>query len=383
MFYKFEMTKRKRILVVARWPLGGIRTYMKYVYKFLPSDFCMTVLAASTHEDKALRKDVTTIGAQLVLCYHKKIFASLMVGVFREFLKGRFDVVQSQGFISAIASFPAAFIFRVPHVVTVHGIIEAKYISGRFAILKKWLLGIILNNCTVIYAVSNDILEHLYDVFPQLRHSKVRKVVIHNGIDVEQFDPYKIVPKVLRVDLHLRDNIFLFGFLGRFMQQKGFIFLIDAVEVLKSAGTRDFSVIAVGSEDYLPYYQKIIRERGLESFFHFMPFSSEIAGIYAGIDAVVMPSIWEASGLLAMEALCMGVPLISSDCIGLRETVTGTPAITFPSKDFSALAAAMLDLMKHPQRDIFSAFVPEARRRYDVANTAQVFNKLIEEVVLD
>jgi len=40
-----------RVLVVARWPLGGIRTYMRYMFSHLPSSCRLSVLAASTQED--------------------------------------------------------------------------------------------------------------------------------------------------------------------------------------------------------------------------------------------------------------------------------------------------------------------------------------------
>lgn len=43
-----------------------------------------------------------------------------------------------------------------------------------------------------------------------------------------------------------------------------------------------------------------------------------------------MPSRWVAFGLLAVEALCAGTPLIASDCIGLREVVEDTPAVVVP-----------------------------------------------------
>jgi len=51
-------------------------------------------------------------------------------------------------------------------------------------------------------------------------------------------------------------------------------------------------------------------------------------------------SVWEASGLLAMEAMVCGVPLIATDCVGLRETVSRSPARVATSGNPESLAKA-------------------------------------------
>src|SRR6185437_15543213 len=116
---------------------------------------------------------------------------------------------------------------------------------------------------------------------------------------------------------------------GRFMEQKGFRVLIDAVGILKRNGLSPARarVLAVGSGGYVREDRARIAAFGLEEFFTIWPYQRDIASILKGIHCLVMPSLWEASGILAMEAMVAGIPVIGSDCVGLRETLAESPSV--------------------------------------------------------
>jgi len=365
---------------VARWPLGGIRTYLRYMLRYFPSAYSLTVLAASTQEDAALTKDAVGYGARLILIREAGV-KELVAAVYRELRTGTYDVILSQGFISAVVTCSANFLFRVPHVLTIHGIVEPKYITGNFGRLKKFILGKMLSRITVLYAVGNDILGHVYEQLPTLKDDGPQAIVIPNGIEVEELDAVPAAQIELRVQLGIDDSVFLFGFFGRFMQQKGFDLLIQAVDLLRKQGcNRPFAVVAVGSGDYLESYRKTIRESDLDSLFFFVPFQPQAHYLFSQVDAIVMPSRWEAGSLLAMEVLCAGRPLIASDCLGLRETVRDTPATVFRSEDAAALAGALEASMTEPCAEKFLRFKPKARARFDVAASAQKLVQLIDGI---
>ena len=93
------------------------------------------------------------------------------------------------------------------------------------------------------------------------------------------------------------------------------------------------------------------------------------------INAVAMPSIWEACGLLAMEALVTGTPLIASDCIGLRLVIKGTPTFIAEGGNANSLAKAMESCIEDNKKDQFESYIPKAKARYDVRRTSeQLFN---------
>src|SRR5690554_2465732 len=113
----------------------------------------------------------------------------------------------------------------------------------------------------------------------------------------------------------LMSNAFKFGFLGRFMAQKGFRVLVDAVELIvkNDRSKRPFLIETFGWGGFIREDYNYIREKGLSEYFHQFPETNEVASVIKSLDAVIMPSRWEACGLLGMEVLTAGIPLIASN----------------------------------------------------------------------
>ncbi|MCC6347923.1 MAG: glycosyltransferase family 4 protein [Nitrospirales bacterium] len=352
---------------------------MRYVYKHLSSRCSLTIIAASTQEDAALRRDAEENGARLIVCRPEEGRSGMVRAVFRELRTGGYGVIQSNGFVSALLASAANVPFRVPHITTVHGVFENRHLKGRSAGLQAALLAWVMRRVTVLYAVSDDLMEHLHEAIPSLARSRCRKVVIRNGIDADMFDGVRAGE--FRERAGLNGKTFLIGYLGRFMPEKGFPCLIDAVEILEKGGRcpGDFRVVAVGSGDYLDWYREKVRQKELERRFVFLPFQEDVAAIYRDMDVVVMPSQWEAFPLQPMEALCAGTPLIASDCMGLREAVRDTPAVVFRSESAEALAGALRGVMENPRREVFERFRPVARERFDARKTAEKVYRLLQE----
>lgn len=376
-----DASKTINVLVVARWPLGGIRTYMLYMFRHFPASFRVTVLAASTQEDVALSNDCTVYHAELIIV-RARSNTDFIWAIRRTLRNNCFDVILSQGFISSVAVYWANLLIGVPHVLTIHGIVEPRYLAGRLGSVKRAMLGWILGRITLLYAVSRDILDHLYSQFPRLMRSREsRSVIIPNGIELTVLDEPAEPPRLLREQMGIDSAPFLFGFCGRYMPQKGFDLLVEAVAILQRTGVaRSFVVVAVGSGDYLREYRENIRSKGLDKLFSFLPFQAGVYRLFPQLDAIVIPSRWEACPLLPMEALCMGTPVIASDCMGLRETVDGTPARVFASGDASALADLMLEAMQHNSKPVFQTYMTEARQRYDIQHAALQLVGIIQRI---
>lgn len=352
---------------------------MRYVYSHLPGDYRITILAPWTHENEALEADAKAINARLIVHPLDKR-GGLAREVFESLLKQKPDIIQSHGYITGGHVYLGNLLFRCPHILTVHGILEEKYLQNIAGRLKRLFLGHVLKNVDVLYTVGKDMMDHLYGEIPGLKSSESRKVVISNGIDLSELSGDFVD---LREELKINCDIRLIGFVGRFMQQKGFEYLIEAASILKqNVGVcRDFKIVAIGSGDYISEYRRLVESRGLKDTFLFLPFRPGVNRLLSSFDAVAMPSIWEASGLVAMEALCTGTPLIASDCVGLRETVSGTPTIVFPSKNARALSDALRKVIDDPPRDEFRKFKMTARGMYDVVNTARSLDSIFQEIL--
>ena len=109
------------------------------------------------------------------------------------------------------------------------------------------------------------------------------------------------------------------------------------------------------------------------------------SGLPAGVSAsegqvLVVPSLWEASSLVSMEAMAAGVAVLGSDCPGLREVLRGTPARTVPAGDAAALARALRGAIVAPWTAEARAYAPAARARFDNAHSARRLTALYDEL---
>jgi len=379
------MAAKTRILIVCQWPLGGIRTYLKYNYQCFPRDrFDITILANPAIEREALRQDMARLGIEV--CWARPLLGRnvLALRVFSLRLRRKFDLIHSQGFISAVHVSMVNWWRHTPHVMTMHGVLEEKRFAGRLGRLKLRVFERLMRGVDILVGVGDDILNHVRRGLPSLNDREDRWITIRNGIDPAPFlADYPDAGQSVRGELAVDADVFVFGYFGRFMPEKGFNFIIEAVKDLVQSGQapRPFVVVAVGSGDYESSYKAEVRRFGLDSVIRFRPFEPVVARLMQGCDAVLMPSIWEAYPLLTSEVLCCGVPIIATDCVGLREAVADTPAMSVPAGDGPALAEAMVTAMADPSlKEPFREFRAEAAKRYDVHHAADQLVALFDRV---
>jgi glycosyltransferase involved in cell wall biosynthesis len=296
--------------------------------------------------------------------------------------RGHFDLIYSHGFTSAACVVLGAFLTRKPHIVTCHDVLLERQFAGFTGIVRKAILGIVLLLVDRIHCVSHDARANLLAFLPILRSRRGKVIAIPSGIEVKRF----LAPdrRDLRREFELPIDSFLIGFLGRFMSQKGFRYLVDALaQMMKTESLpRRPMLLAFGSEGgFVREEREAVKGRGLSEVVRFLPFVPDIAPTLKGLDVVAMPSLWEACGLLAMEALVAGVPVIGTNCIGLREVLQDTPATVVPARDGLALAEALMDEMKHPTTDAARAFTTEAARRFEVERRAAEIEELMQNLV--
>lgn len=383
------MSERKiNILAVCRWPLGGIRTFLKYNYGyFRKAGFEITVLASDEIETGQLKKDLAEMDIELIVAGGVWGKNALFVKIARVLMCRRFDLIHTHGFISGFHASLANRLFGRRHVLTTHGVMEERYFAGRGGKIKLWLFERVLKNVDIFHAVGEDIAGHIRRMMPGIERSGARFEIIKNGIMPDRFLAVDdSARELLGRRFNISDRTAIFGYFGRFMPEKGFENIIKAVKLIDigDAPPRPFKVLAVGSGDYESEYRELIKKENLESKFIFSPFVPDIAPLMKGCEAVLMPSLWEAYPILSSEALVAGIPLIASDCFGLREAVAGTPAIGVRAGDAKELADAMLRVLKDPAiRESFESYKNKAAEIFHVKNSAAKLIALFRSITSD
>ena len=375
-------TIKPRVLVVVRWPVGGIRTWCRYVYRDPRfSAFDMEIVMPRDTEAEALQQDLadTTIRTTLLDCgTSSKAFSWAAA---KYMLRGHWALIHSHGFTSGLVSAMPAAAKRIPHLVTVHDVIldwQYRDLRGRLA---RRLIGWMLRSATCVHAVSEAAAGNLRAAFPWIGRFPRHLRMIRNGIDTDRF--LSALPEGgIRERYHIPENAILVGFFGRFMAQKGFRYLVDAVAEYRHTRPtgRPLVMLAVGGGGFRREEELAIGIQGLEENIRFLDFSPNIAGLIKSVDVVAMPSLWEACGLVAMEVLVTGIPLVISDCDACREVVAGSPASVVPMGNAKALLEALVEMSSVNARKDARAFAQSAAQRFDVTRTSADVGNLYREL---
>jgi glycosyltransferase involved in cell wall biosynthesis len=362
-----------RILSVIRFPIGGIRSYLRYTYARLPpQDYSTTVVTVDVKEAGLLVSGMAPLEVDLRLVPERRAAVGLAREMTRALRTRRYGLVHSQGSTAAIASWLGAWWYGVPHVVTLHETFRDEQFAGSSGAVRRQLLQQVFRRVDAIVVVSNDARDNLLKHVTLSSTTLKRLHVIHNGVAVDVLlREAETTRPELRTRLKIRADTVLLGYVGRFMPEKGFDVLLDAVRILRDRQhpTGSFLVVAVNDGAFVREYRRQIAALDLDAYFVFEGLRSSAAGTLVELDAAIMPSRREAFGLVAIEALVLGCPLLASDCIGLREQTAGTPALTSIAGDARALADSIETFLRNRQdvTEQTRRYVPVARARFDSA----------------
>ncbi len=170
---------------------------------------------------------------------------------------------------------------------------------------------------------------------------KNRLLVIPSGVDLSRFANTPSRTEA-RKKLNISGDVMVFGMVGRFDPKKGQLLLIKAMNLCENT---DFHVLFMGEtthnegSDYLNEVRTFIAENKLENRIEFRPYSAEIVDFYKSIDWMVMTSDSETVGMVTIEALACGTPVLGSNAGGTPEIMQeGTGGLLFETKNASDLA---------------------------------------------
>jgi glycogen(starch) synthase len=170
-----------------------------------------------------------------------------------------------------------------------------------------------------------------------------RVTVIPNGIDPRDLEPVVDDLPALRAK-YARPDERLVLLVGRLVYEKGFHLALDALApVVKQLGNVRFVVAGTGTAEAELKLQA--RRLGLRRYGSFVGWVGDdmLHSLYRVAEVVIVPSIYEPFGLVALEAMASGCLCVVADTGGLREVVPddGTVGIRFPSRNSDALGAIL------------------------------------------
>ena len=206
-----------------------------------------------------------------------------------------------------------------------------------------------------------------------------RTRVVYLGAPVDEFARPRTPDEVreVRQSLGVPAEGRLVGTVTRLMPSKGNEYLVAATAEIV-ARCPDVHVCIVGEGELQAALADQVRALRLQDRVSFPGFARDVAGVFAAFDIVVFPSLWEGTPLTAFEALAAGRPIVASDADGLVDILRdGSDAVIVPKRDSAAIAAAVVELLEHPDRR--EALASQARvtgRGYDIQSFVRKMEQL-------
>lgn len=177
--------------------------------------------------------------------------------------------------------------------------------------------------------------------------------VAYLGRDAGSFRPSKALSMAARRALNLPAKGFVAGVLGRLDRQKGQMEFLEAIAAIRSKVPNGTFLIAGDETKDDPGMREILlaraRELGVADRVRFLPPTDDVPSFLAALDVFLMPSYSETYGLVLIEAMAMGLPVISTNSGGVPELVrNGVDGLIVEPKNVAQLAEAIVMLARQP-----------------------------------
>ncbi len=297
----------------------------------------------------------------------------------------RYGLVHSHYWMSGVVGARMAASWRVPHVVMFHTLGEVKR-RARISehepparIEAERAIAASADRIVVASAHEQHLLSALYGA------DERRIEVVPCGVDLDRFFPMD--KEAARRQLHLRDGERIILFVGRIEPLKGIDILIGAAAQLHEH--ENFRVLIVGGDERAQEQVNALRAQaerlGVDHHVSFVGAVDhrELPLYYNAADVCVVPSYYESFGLVAVESMACGTPVVASRVGGLTSTIAdGETGYLIPWRCPEPFAERLELLLDNDElRASFGRAGREAVERYRWANVADAVARLYESLL--
>lgn len=255
------------------------------------------------------------------------------------------------------------------------------YLSLHLASIRKHLnaqkvIGWIHNSYNALFVKENPYLPGLKHFFA-CEMKKLNNIVVLSKSDVELFskklgltckciyNPLTLEPKG-RASLQNKRFIGI----GRFAHKhKGFDILLKAFAEYCKRHDDGWTLELVGEGPERPMYEEIIKEHNINRRVIISPFTDDIQKHYAGASVYVLSSRWEGFGLVLIEAMSHGLPIITSDIPSSKELLEDkATGMFFRNEDIDDLTNKLEEISNIPKWNKFSSNAIKYSKLFDIEN---------------
>lgn len=173
-------------------------------------------------------------------------------------------------------------------------------------------------------------------------------------------------------------------FVGRVAHEKNIDFLVRMLARLRHR-VPDVLLVIAGEGPAVGHVRALVNEMGLSESVHFVGYldrSTTLLDCYRAADAFVFASRTETQGLVLLEAMAQGTPVVSTAVMGTADVLAGVKGAVVVPEEIEAFALGVASVLRNPeQRAALSAHAREDALRWSSKHMAERLLRLYERVI--
>jgi alpha-maltose-1-phosphate synthase len=293
------------------------------------------------------------------------------------------DVVHAHTWYADMGALWISTLYRIPLVVTLHSMEPLRPWKadqlGSGYLLSSWIEKTAVESAHRVIAVSHKMRE---DILAHFAADPARVVVIHNGIDPDQFKRTEARDALDRLGVKPPYVLFV----GRITDQKGIFHLLEAAPRLPAGVQVVLCASAPDTPEIEQRLRRAVQGRPNILWINEMVPVDVVTQLYSHAAVFACPSVYEPFGLINLEAMACQAPVVASAVGGILEVVEdGKTGLLVPPAQPEALAAAIGRLLANPTlaSDMGRAGRKRVEEKFSWASVAERTQQVYADAIVE
>lgn len=310
------------VLQVVGDPIGGLRLHIHTLIKGLDlSRFNLSYAYSNTATDTVFEQEIpqfrSILKTEVALSIKKKPDFSDILNIYKLYKvvkRDRVDIIHGHGAKGGLYARIVGTLTNTKTVYTPHGGVAHDMFSATESTIYRMVEGL-LKTYTDYYIFESNYTKNAF--CRKLGEIKSRWSVIYNGVDLSKFDINQ-VQKTANLKDQRKEGVFRVGVFGMLRKQKGQHLAIAATKKLVERD-RNVSLHLFGDGPDRNLLEQQVISNKLENNVYFYGDVNDVSSFMQAMDVVLIPSLFESFGYVAVEAGLLGRPIVASLVGGLLE----------------------------------------------------------------
>ena len=276
--------------------------------------------------------------------------------------------------------YKACKFFNKPYIVSSHGSFSP-WPWNRNLTMKRiyWFLfgKKTIKNAKAIHFTAEE--ERLKSFSTVLFLTEIHSFIAPNGIDINKIKNSKDIRK----SIDISEKKFVLLFVGRVHRKKGIDFVMEA---LKRLNNENFVILIVGNKEDVVYANKLVKiSNNIKNnvIWHKQVKEEEVWDFYISSNLFILPSYDENFGMVVVEAMACGLPVLISKNVGIWREIKSDGAGFVVNQDVDEIAGVLKKISKDKKLldQMSRSAKKSAEKRFAIDKVASLMVKAYEDVL--